>query len=234
MQKKLPEWYPPKSQPSTSGFVYWPAADDGSPAPFDMQIICVIDKEFYQPKDLIVEATYIDGLSDAQLVRYIREAHVALVAKATYDQIAAILNDPRGETGGDWTQENFREVYGDTYEIARTFSERDISEWRLACDGLTEYWNCDNPEGGYIYCLHDQLGHYKLGTTKRLDDRIKQLSTQPPFDLTLEFSFKVLFARTYESHLHMRYAAKRLRGEWFKLTPDDLVDIKRKAGLEVK
>jgi hypothetical protein len=198
----------------------------------DMQIDCLVD-EFYQPKALVLEPTYISSLSDAQLAQYIREAYNALLSKAAYDHIAAFLSNPRSHIDGSWTQENFRYEFQATYNLARQCRDQGIPEWRLAFDGLTEYWNCDNPEGGYIYCLHDQLGHYKLGLTKNLDNRIKQLSTQPPFDLSLEFSFKVIFATEYEASLHRRYAAKRLRGEWFNLTPDDLTEIKRRAGLEV-
>lgn len=241
---KLPEWYPEGSEPiqsewtktfmdEKSEYLGFNARVDRAfiECPSWAEVQCLTD-EFGYPAGLFIDTTYLWTIPDDELIRVIRAAHESLISKVAYNRIAMFLLTPRSDTGPDWTREDFRREFQTTYEIAKKYSDKDIPEWRLAFESLTAYWNRDNAEGGFIYCLHDQLGHYKLGLTKHLNNRIKQLSTQPPFELSLEFSFKVLFARDYEASLHRRYAEKRLHGEWFDLTPDDLRDIKLRAGLD--
>lgn len=80
----------------------------------------------------------------------------------------------------------------------------------------------EHPLSGHVYCLSDQLGHFKIGFSGKLDSRIKQLSTQPPFDLQLIHAHLVYDMRSYESAFHKLFAAKRLKGEWFALSADDI------------
>lgn len=75
---------------------------------------------------------------------------------------------------------------------------------------------------GYVYCLTDQLGHYKIGMSRQVDTRIKQLATQPPFEIQLIASHLVYDMRQYESCLHWLFREKRLRGEWFTLSEADV------------
>lgn len=75
-----------------------------------------------------------------------------------------------------------------------------------------------NHEAGYVYCLHDGQGNYKIGRTKSLSSRIRQLSAQPPFPVQMIWAFPVLDAPSYETQLHRLYAQYRVRGgcEWFR------------------
>lgn len=74
---------------------------------------------------------------------------------------------------------------------------------------------------GYVYLL--KAGKfYKIGLTKTLDERIKQLSTIPPFDLELIHAIASYDMYTLETDLHEKFSAKRKRGEWFELTQADV------------
>ena len=64
--------------------------------------------------------------------------------------------------------------------------------------------------------------YYKIGRTTNLDGRLSALSTQLPFPVDLVRSFKVANAPQKEHTLHERFADKRVRGEWFQLSPDDV------------
>lgn len=81
-------------------------------------------------------------------------------------------------------------------------------------------------KSGFIYCLSDQQGHYKIGMSKNLDRRISQLATQPPFEIVVIASHQVYDMRKYEAALHWLHADKRLRGEWFSLDEPDIEDFK--------
>lgn len=89
-----------------------------------------------------------------------------------------------------------------------------------------------NAEAGFIYCLHDGVGHYKIGRTKQLHRRLHQITTQPPFPIQLEFAFRATDAITFEAHLHDRLAEHRLRGEWFTLTKDQIAEVCREMWVE--
>lgn len=84
--------------------------------------------------------------------------------------------------------------------------------------------NCES--SGHVYCLSDQLGHYKIGMTRQLNARIKQLGTQPPFEIQLIASHLVYSMREYEACLHWLFREKRLSGEWFTLSDKDVQSFK--------
>lgn len=75
---------------------------------------------------------------------------------------------------------------------------------------------------GWIYVLDDQLGHYKIGKTRHLSERIKQLKIQLPYKVKV-----VVVAYTHdcdraESFLHRWLASYRVNGEWFALQNEDV------------
>lgn len=78
---------------------------------------------------------------------------------------------------------------------------------------------------GYVYVIR-LFGYYKIGRTQSVASRMKTLSpTLLPESPVLVFSGRVYNAAKVESTLHKRYAASRAQGEWFRLTPFDLIEI---------
>jgi len=82
-----------------------------------------------------------------------------------------------------------------------------------------------HPKPGFVYLL--QAGpYYKIGVSAQVDERIKQLSTLPPFDLELLHTIYSVDMYDLEKDLHGLYADKRKNGEWFELEPSDVEYIK--------
>jgi hypothetical protein len=123
-----------------------------------------------------------------------------------------------------WTIEEFQAKHEKDYELLWKHYDEPVVAQALGAFELL--WRGDVETAGYIYCVSDQQGHYKLGRTKQLQPRLKTLGTQPPFKITLLFTHYVFNAALYEKRLHQRFASKRLNGEWFELNNDDLNSIK--------
>lgn len=77
---------------------------------------------------------------------------------------------------------------------------------------------------GRVYVL-ECGGYYKIGFSKNPLERVRQLQTGCPFRLHLVGT--VTAPQTAEFALHNKYADKRMHGEWFQLTPEDVGDILR-------
>ncbi len=81
-----------------------------------------------------------------------------------------------------------------------------------------------------IYVMIDTINlYYKIGRSIKPLDRERTLQSEKP---TIEL------VRTYEGQigdeitLHTMFADKRIRGEWFRLTPDDLSNIDLHMGVK--
>ena len=74
---------------------------------------------------------------------------------------------------------------------------------------------------GYVYIL--QAGQdYKIGATKRMARWMKHPGAPPPFDTALVRTYKTETMYDLEAVLHDHFAEKRIKGEWFRLTIEDL------------
>lgn len=72
-------------------------------------------------------------------------------------------------------------------------------------------------------CRNKRNGYVKIGFSITPELREKTLQSEEP-----ELFFEHTFPGTTmddESELHRRYASRRLRGEWFELTPQDVTEI---------
>lgn len=68
--------------------------------------------------------------------------------------------------------------------------------------------------------------YYKIGRATDVSQRLASLETGTPFDLELVFSQEVNDAVKVEQDLHLMFSSKRVKGEWFRLTPQDAEVIK--------
>jgi len=77
------------------------------------------------------------------------------------------------------------------------------------------------PKAGWLYVIRCQ-NLYKIGVATDVDKRLRQLAKPIPFNLHLihkSYYYDVIAA---ERHVHRRYRHKRVTGEWFQLTEEDL------------
>jgi hypothetical protein len=109
-------------------------------------------------------------------------------------------------------------------EALKVWDEEDeLEEKRLSSVAETQSERvalAKNPMGG-VYLLGSGV-HFKIGKANDFEQRIKQVKLQLP-EKTVEIH------RIYtddplgiESYWHRRFAAKRLNGEWFALTEEDV------------
>jgi len=83
----------------------------------------------------------------------------------------------------------------------------------------------------WIYLIKDNdTGFHKIGKSINPLQRLKQLKLQPmllpkPFDFVLVDAWYCL--ATEELKLHTYFRKKRVRGEWFDLDEQDLLDFER-------
>lgn len=66
---------------------------------------------------------------------------------------------------------------------------------------------------------------YKIGVAADPGKRIAAMSTSSARPILLLYSRLCKDAHAEEKRLHARFADRRIRGEWFNLTPDDLAEI---------
>lgn len=81
---------------------------------------------------------------------------------------------------------------------------------------------------GFIYIL--QMGQvYKIGKTRNLDQRVRNLAIQLPERADLIHSIRSDDIDTTERYLHRVFQRRRLNGEWFRL---ELLEIQWLRGLQ--
>jgi hypothetical protein len=78
---------------------------------------------------------------------------------------------------------------------------------------------------GEVYLLKSGK-YYKVGKTNAVGRREYELAIQLPEKVTLVHSIKTDDPSGIENYWHTRFEARRKNGEWFELTPDDIVAFK--------
>lgn len=90
-------------------------------------------------------------------------------------------------------------------------------------DPLTED-NSSKRDYGYVYLIEGQ-DCYKIGRSVNVPQRAQYLDIALPFDVQLIDYVGVSSHRAVESALHRLYAPSRLKGEWFKLTQEQVAEF---------
>lgn len=70
----------------------------------------------------------------------------------------------------------------------------------------------------------------KIGATKNIEVRKRDLQTGNPQELRLLGWIDAANSFQLERHLHQQFAAARVRGEWFSIEPTDILLILMRAG----
>lgn len=85
------------------------------------------------------------------------------------------------------------------------------------------------PKKGYVYLLQSPTSAYKIGSTSNPADRIRTFGIQLPFEVEFIALIPTADMQTLERRLHNKYALKRINGEWFWLSAEDVECIKALA-----
>ncbi|NRQ69705.1 GIY-YIG nuclease family protein [Bacillus cereus] len=85
----------------------------------------------------------------------------------------------------------------------------------------------ENANAKFVYLIMEKLyGAIKIGTTKKLDQRLMQFGVKLPFDIKIVHIIYSENGDITEKLLHKYFSSKRLNGEWFSLNKKDLSDVK--------
>ena len=78
----------------------------------------------------------------------------------------------------------------------------------------------------YLFSIKEMPGYYKIGKTKNVQQRLSGYNTAVPLTIVLEYAFEHIDYELIEKKFHRAYRHKRVKGEWFLLTPDDISQIR--------
>lgn len=100
--------------------------------------------------------------------------------------------------------------------------------WMESQSAAEEGVSVSKPEFGYVYLLrHGARREYKIGRTNNPIRREGQITVELPQRVEPIHVITTDDPAGIEAYWHRRFAEKRLRNEWFALTPDDVRAFKR-------
>jgi Meiotically Up-regulated Gene 113 (MUG113) protein len=82
---------------------------------------------------------------------------------------------------------------------------------------------------GYVYLVRAHSGEYKIGRSKDVSARLRNLATSTPFEFELIHKISADDCGLAERTLHARFSEKKIRREWFQLDQRDVVDFSQLA-----
>lgn len=85
----------------------------------------------------------------------------------------------------------------------------------------------DNLIEGYVYLMKSGK-YYKIGRSVSAEKRAYEIQLKLPEELKLIHKIKTDDPVGIEAYWHKRFAEKRMRGEWFNLTPQDISAFRRR------
>lgn len=97
----------------------------------------------------------------------------------------------------------------------------------LSREFLDVWEQAKNPVNGYVYFLGSEEHDYvKIGRATNLDARVNTLAIQLPYRVELLHTVECADEVRTEAEYHRRFAGKRLNGEWFKLSGEDMERVR--------
>ena len=115
-------------------------------------------------------------------------------------------------------------------EIITSFTDAELLNMQMHDDFVRGKWKLPTREKRECVYLFRMGNAYKIGRTRDLEKRMSELDTPKlPYEIELVY---VIYLNDFETgaaieaRLHQRFRDKRLRGEWFNLSPDDIDQLK--------
>lgn len=188
-------------------------------------------------KDAVTEAGFspneLQGaISDSDLLRHIYEMAKSLGRFPTTSDIHFELHQRDGGPNSKTVLRRWKmhELATALAEYADALGDTEIAVAARAYVPLQRKRERDSdrsvPAPGYVYVQRHGTD-YKIGYTTSLNKRGRQIQIELPQEIELVHSILTDDPVGVEAYWHKRFAAKRTRGEWFKLTKADVAAFKR-------
>jgi hypothetical protein len=115
-------------------------------------------------------------------------------------------------------------VVGRLFEPMLEQIRQDREEWSRQYNEQRRLAEAQKPKPTtFLYVMVDKrTGYHKIGRSKDPKYRERTLQADAP-EIEMVFCFEGYVNQ--EKRLHEKYAEKRVRGEWFDLSENDLIDI---------
>lgn len=118
----------------------------------------------------------------------------------------------------------------DRYMLAAAFADIFTEELHLeptvrAIARNVEIRSSQMPTGGYVYLVRSQYG-VKIGKSVNVKNRTRLFEVKLPFPISVEHYAWFDDYSFAERDLHKKFHGKRLEGEWFDLSNEDIAHIK--------
>lgn len=154
-----------------------------------------------------------------------------IVSLNVQDNGAIVLTDQGGNivTHSEWKQlrqsidQFYKSISANELESAIKEREAEKESARREIYRKPEH---KTTQPGFVYLIKSEHGQCKIGMTKNLDQRMTLFGIKLPFKFDLVHSIKSDDIVGLEKSLHTKYADKRLNGEWFDLTDQDVSEIR--------
>jgi hypothetical protein len=91
------------------------------------------------------------------------------------------------------------------------------------------FWNeqriteCKNKSGVYVISILDE--YFKIGSSKNIYNRIISIERGLPFEVQVVKIIETDIYLLLERMIHAEFKHKRIKTEWFRLTPQDIIEM---------
>ena len=85
---------------------------------------------------------------------------------------------------------------------------------------------CQDDRPGFVYLMWSETGLWKIGRAKSVEARLGGLNREIPIEIKVEHHFASRDYIKAEKVLHERYSNERVKYEWFRLSPEQVENIK--------
>ena len=160
-----------------------------------------------------------------------------------YDEGGYII--PRDEKGFIYSKKEIEVWFKLIMKFYELYSDEEINEhnnnlFEQYNPSYTNYTNSENttkkPKKGFVYFIKAENGLVKIGRTKDLSNRYKQIQYSALLKTDLLFAIESNDVIKLEQKLHHFFENKMKKGEWFALSDGDIEIIKnatKKKGLKI-
>lgn len=146
-----------------------------------------------------------------------------------YHRLEHIFYEYRGNVSGNFDVKSLKQRIDEGRKLGYLQEDADldalIHEEMFPTPPVKYAWAPKNA-CGYVYLIQSASGQCKIGLSKNVEKRFKALSHSSPVKLELIHSIYTEDMTDTESMLHELFSSKRVKGEWFELSPDDIEYIK--------